>query len=135
MVGIEENKALVTEFFARQAALEIDRAFELVADDATWWMPGNLPFSGEYTREQIYEVYKSAETGFAEGPHLSVISVTAEDDRVALETEGHGRLHSGFEYSNTYHYLFRVRDGKIVSCRSHQDIHHVWEMLQEANPL
>jgi uncharacterized protein len=129
-MGAQENKELVRKYLSHQMKFEIDEAFEYVAPDATWWMPGHLPFSGTYTREKILEVFTSARQRFDGIPDMQIVSMTAEDDRVAVEIEGHGRMRTGREYSNTYHMLFRVRDGKIASCKNYQDIHHIWELMQ-----
>lgn len=134
-MGIEENKRLVLEFLARQYAHDIGRAFELVADDATWWMPGTLPFSGTYGKEQIQAIFSGVRERFVDPPVMRILNVTAEEDRVAVEVEGHGKMKSGLDYANTYHMLFRVRDGKIASCRNHQDVNHIREIMEaEANP-
>ncbi len=62
---------------------------------------------------------------FVAPPDMRIIAVTAEDDRVAVEVEGRGRMRSGIDFANTYHMLFRVQDGKIASCRNHQDLDHL----------
>jgi ketosteroid isomerase-like protein len=129
-MGIEANKRVVLEFLERQYAHRIPEAFELVADDATWWMPGNLPFSGTYTKEQIQAVFEGVLDRFVAAPEMEVLTVTAEDDRVAVEVEGRGTMRSGLDYFNTYHMLFRVRDGKITSCRNHQDLNHLREITE-----
>ena len=67
---------------------------------------------------------------YVEAPDMRIVSVTAEDDRVAVEVEGSGKMRSGFDYFNTYHMLFRVRGGKIASCRNHQDINHIRELME-----
>ncbi len=129
-MDIEENKRVVLEFLDLQYAHRIAEAFELVADDATWWMPGNLPFSGTYTKVQIQAVFEGVLDRFVAAPDMQVLNVTAEDDRVAVEVEGRGKMRSGLDYFNTYHMLFRVRDGKIASCRNHQDLNHLREITE-----
>ena len=127
----QENKELVRKYLAHQMKFEIDEAFaKYVAPDATWWMPGHLPFSGTYTREKIFDVFRNAKNRFDGIPKMEIVSMTAEEDRVAVEIEGNGKMASGLPYANTYHMLFRVRDGKIASCKNYQDIHHIWELMQ-----
>ena len=129
-MGIEENKRVVLEFLDHQYSFHMEEAFALVADDATWWMPGKLPFSGTYSKAEIRAVFDTVPSRFVGVPDMRITTVTAEDDRVAVEVEGHGTSVTGFEYDNTYHMLFRVRDGKIASCRNHQDINHIREMME-----
>ena len=45
---------------------------------------------------------------------FTIHSMTAEDDRVAIEAESYGEHASGKTYNNHYHFLMRLRDGKIV---------------------
>jgi ketosteroid isomerase-like protein len=124
-VGIEENKRVVLEFLDRQYAHRIPEAFELVADDATWWMPGELPVSGTYTKAQIQAVFEGVLDRFVAAPDMTIRAVTAEEDRVAVEVTGIGEMRSGLDFHNTYHMLFRVRDGLITSCHNHQDLDHL----------
>ena len=126
----EGNKRLVLEFLDHQYAFRMDEAFALVAEDATWWMPGTLAFSGTYTKAEIRAVFDTVPNRFVGVPDMEIQTVTAEDDRVAVEVEGRGTAVTGFEYHNTYHMLFRVRGGLIVSCRNHQDINHIREMME-----
>jgi ketosteroid isomerase-like protein len=129
-MGARENKELVRKYLSHQMKFEIAEAFEYVAPDATWWMPGHLPFSGTYTREAILAVFTNARERFDGIPDMKIVSMTAEEDRVAVEIEGKGKMRTGLPYANTYHMLFRVRDGKIASCKNYQDIHHIWELMQ-----
>jgi uncharacterized protein len=128
-MGIEENKAIVLDFLERLYAHRIEEAFELVAPDATWWMPGSLPVSGTYSKADIQMIFGGVRERFVEPPEMRIEAVTAEDDRVAVEVDGVGTMRNGFGYHNTYHLLFRVRDGAIVSCHNHQDLDHLRQML------
>jgi ketosteroid isomerase-like protein len=63
---------------------------------------------------------------------LDVLGTTAEADRVAMEAESHvlnpenGRL-----YNNFYHYLFRVRAGKLTLFKEYQDTLHLYDFVSE----
>ena len=129
-MGIAENKALVLEFLRHQYDHRIDEAFALVADDATWWMPGSLPVSGTYRKDEIQAIFAGVRDRFVEPPRMEIRTVTAEDDRVAVEVDGEGVMANGLEYRNSYHLLFRVRDGAIVECHNHQDLDHLRQMLE-----
>jgi len=48
------------------------------------------------------------------GPHVSIHSLTAEEDRVVAEFTSDGILVNGDVYHNEYLFLFRVRDGRIA---------------------
>jgi ketosteroid isomerase-like protein len=60
---------------------------------------------------------------------LRVVSVTAEDDRVAVEMEGDARNPlNGRSYGNIYFILMRVRDGKLHHYTEYQDTLHVFDV-------
>ena len=42
-----------------------------------------------------------------------------EDDKVAVEAQSYGEMNNGKLYENVYHFLFKVRDGKIYSVREY----------------
>ena len=46
-MGIEENKALVREYFRRMQAGEATVA-DLMADDVTWWVPQSSELGGTH---------------------------------------------------------------------------------------
>ena len=56
--------------------------------------------------------------------------MTAEGERVALEAESHGTHKSGKKYNNHYHFLFRIRDGKIAEIREYADTAHARDVLR-----
>jgi ketosteroid isomerase-like protein len=53
-----------------------------------------------------------------------IMFVTAEDDRVAMVTEGHALTVGGVTYNNMYHLLFQFDGDRIV---------HVWEFNDTAH--
>jgi len=63
--------------------------------------------------------HELAQMLFPEGFAYSVDSLTAEDDRVAAEVRGRGKLQSGEDYHNTYVFVFRIRDGRIAAVAEH----------------
>jgi ketosteroid isomerase-like protein len=62
---------------------------------------------------------------------LKIHAFTAEGDRVAIEAESHVLNPNGRIYNNFYHYLFRVRDGKLVLFKEYQDTLHMYDYLAE----
>ena len=63
-------------------------------------------------------------------PKMTILSTTAEDDRVAIEAESHGRLVDGRPYENQYHFLLRFdADGRVVEFKEYFDTLYVFETL------
>jgi ketosteroid isomerase-like protein len=58
-------------------------------------------------------------------------SMTGDEDRVAVEAKSHGELKNGKLYENAYHFLFRLRDGKLCSAREYSCSHLAQECFGE----
>jgi len=115
---LEANKKLITDFFAATSK-GYEHAEHMLADDVVIWA---APFTqtkedfkkGGVMLKQLYD-----------GPlTMTVKMIMAEGDRVAAETESYGKLKAGRIYTNKYCWVFRVRNGKIVSIHEHGDTHH-----------
>lgn len=115
----------------------------------------NLPhYKPRLTREEALTVWRSLFAGQYEDAHMAasgaeasrppaeedpahqlrmdVLGMTAEDDRVAMEAKSH-MIHpvTGRYYRNLYHFLFRVRDGKLTLFKEYQDTLHIYDFLAE----
>ena len=121
---MEENKAVVLEFLKRFSAGQFAPAFELLADDATWWVGGNFPLSGTRSKMEMAELLKGVAANMPSGLTLTPKGITAEGERVAAEVESYGKHKNGRTYNNQYHFLFVVKDGKIHVVREYLDTTH-----------
>jgi len=65
--------------------------------------------------------------------HFDIIGLTAEEDRVAIEATSTGIAdpNTGKKYSNFYHSLMRIRDGKVLLYKEYQDTLHVYDYVSE----
>ncbi|RVT93670.1 nuclear transport factor 2 family protein [Sphingomonas crocodyli] len=114
-MGVAENKDLAIRFINSISSGERDMS--LLADDITWWVPGR----GVLDRETFLQV-ANAFRAVRAGPFRMVIrNVTADEDRVAVETSGEGPLIDGSIYANDYHFLIRIEGGKIKEIREHNN--------------
>jgi ketosteroid isomerase-like protein len=66
---------------------------------------------------------------FPKGLQFEIKTLTAEEDRVAIEVESRGMHVSGRPYHNEYHFLMRIRDGRIVEFKEYLDTLHANEVL------
>jgi len=123
-------KETVSTFFTHFSAGEIDTAFELVADNATWWVPGDLPFSGTKSKSEYLQVVAAIQSGFPDGLSLVVTSIIAEDSTVAAEVASNGLHANGKTYSNKYHFLITVEGGKMVTIKEYMDTLHLFQLIQ-----
>ena len=128
-VSLEKNKEIVDLFFKRVTAGKIDAAFELVDDDVSWWVPGNLPFSGTKSKAEYLAVVNQITKGFPTGFELRATSLIAEADKVAAEVISSGTHINGKKYNNHYHFLIQVRKGKMINVKEYMDTLHLYQLI------
>lgn len=128
MNDTQPNKAVCARLFERFSAGDVPGVLDLMAEDATWWLPGKpgqLPVVGTRTKTQIAKLFHAMESQL-EGPlKMTVKSAIAEGDQVAMEVESIGHLKNGRTYNQEYHFRIQLRDGKISVVREYLDTLHV----------
>jgi uncharacterized protein len=127
----DRNRATAERFFELFSASDIDGALALMTDDATWRIPGKkelTPTAGVYTKERIGRLFRRMIENLSSGLRMTVLSSTAEADRVALEVISSGDLKNGRLYRQEYHFLMEFRDGKISAVREYLDTQHAHEV-------
>ena len=128
-MSVEENKDLARQFIDRFTANDIAGALELMTDDATWWIagkPDRLPAAGLYNKEQIARLLHNMVGQLPDGLKMTVKSLVAEGDKVAMEAESYGELRNGRVYNQQYHFLLTIREGRINAVREYLDTQHVY---------
>ena len=122
-MSLEANKQTALALL-RASAVHDGPAFEaLMHPEATYWVIGKphlFAYAGEQTREQIC-AYMASPTIFVGGVRSKFHTITAEDDRVAIEAEIEGTLPDGRVYTNVYHYLMWFKDGKVLRVKEYLD--------------
>ena len=119
-MNIEDNKRVARELLSASAVHDGAKFEALMHPEATYWVIGEkhlFPVSGEKTRTEIC-AYMATPSIFAD-VQSTIESMTAEDDRVAVETEFTGTLPDGRVYRNVYHYLMWFQDGKVLRVKEY----------------
>ncbi len=125
----EQNKQTVAEFLTLFSSGAVAETMAMMTDDATWWVAGTMPISGTYDK-QAFTKLLSGVLDTCTGPiRITPRAFTAEGDRVALEAESYTQTRSGRTYNNLYHFVFRVRDGKIAGVKEYLDTMHANTVL------
>jgi ketosteroid isomerase-like protein len=132
MVDLEKNKAVAKRFFELLSAGDADGLMAMYSDTFSCWTAGSLPFSGTHPRDEVKAMIQGVAGVFPSGWCFTVRTLTAEDDRVAAEAECRGLHVSGKRYDQRYHFLFRIRDGKIDELREYFDTMHANDVLCSA---
>ncbi len=121
-MSVEDNKRVAREFLAASAVHDGPAFAALMHPEATYWVIGEkhlFPVSGEKTRAEIC-AYMATPSIFADVQSI-IHTMTAEDDRVAVESEFTGTLPDGRVYRNVYHYLMWFRDGQVLRVKEYLD--------------
>jgi ketosteroid isomerase-like protein len=127
-MDLEKNKQIVRTFFEMLSAGRLKDAEALLADDATWLIPGRLEISGLMSKSRFAELLAQMWGSMPGGYRITPKGITAEGNRVAIETEGYGKLPDGRVYNNQYHLLFEMRGDKISAVREYADTQHAKEI-------
>lgn len=129
MSEIEANKALVSEFLQAMSNGDTEALLNAYADDGYVHTMGNTLISGKYDKAAIRAFADGIYDAFPQGIQFAVKSMTAEGDRVSVEAESVGEHASGQTYNNFYHFMFRVRDGKVASLTEYLDTELATDIL------
>jgi uncharacterized protein len=132
MTDTQANKAIAARLFESFSSGDIPGVLDLLADDATWSLPGKpgqLPVVGSRNKTQIGKLFHAMASQL-EGPlKMTVKSAIAEGDEVAMEVESLGHLKNGRIYDQEYHFRITFRGGKIIAVREYLDtllVQAVW---------
>jgi uncharacterized protein len=123
LMSTEDNRTLVLRFYELMSQLDFDSMFELLADDGTWTVAGNpelFHHSGVATKGERIAALTNFTKVF-DSLEQTVLSTTAEDDRVAAQMTSRCVTHSGLVYENELLVLIRCKDGKIATIYEHLD--------------
>lgn len=131
-MSVQDNKHIVRKFFGYFELSDIDSVLNLMAEDATWWVNGKphlFAGSGIKTKRQMEKIWHDMYSTLDGVLRMTLIDMLGEDDRVAAEVRSHASLKSGKVYENDYHFLVRLRDGKIVEVKEYADMMHAAEVF------
>jgi ketosteroid isomerase-like protein len=118
------NKQLVTRFIGLLNAGAHDEAVALLTDDFIWSIPESIPGGGEKSAAEFREMLTSVMALYESQPQYTIVSMTAESDRVSAELVGVGDLRNGNRFHNRYHMLFFLSDASIRRVNEYVDTHY-----------
>jgi hypothetical protein len=128
-MGIEENKALVREYFRRMQAGEAAVA-DLMTDDVTWWVPHSSELGGTHRGKAAVLAMMGKGVDLYQPPlRVTIEEMVAEREQVCVQLVVEAKTAAGLPYRNDYHFAFRVRDGRIAGVREYVDTKYASELL------
>ncbi len=129
---LKENKELIREFIKRMQNSDVEKLKTMITDDFSWWIIGKpeyLVTAGEHDKEYFLGFFKGSEL-FPEGPEFNIVSIMAEDNKVAAEATFKAKTAMGTFYENTYHFLFIIENGKVKRMKEYMDTYSAKRLLE-----
>lgn len=132
-MSTQENKQVVRRYFDAVNRGDVETITALLDDDASFWVPPSLPDGVEFRGKKMVLKLFTESVGLYDanaGLTVTIQCLTADEDRVAAELTIRGKAAAGgADYENWYHFLFRVRGGRIVEIREHLDSLYAYRTL------
>jgi ketosteroid isomerase-like protein len=128
---LDANKALATAFFGAITESRFDDAAAMLDPEGTWWALARR--ADRPTLVQLDRI-KGLANEAKGGMRFTIQSLTAEDDRVAVECEGYAEFDDRV-YNNLYCFLLRIADGRIAQLWMYDDTALGERILRGDKPL
>lgn len=131
-MDLKKNKELVKEFIVAMQNSNVEKLKTMITNDFSWWIIGKpeyLVTAGEHDKDYFLGFFKGSEL-FPEGPEFKIISIMAEDNKVATEATFKAKTAMGTDYENTYHFLFIIENGKIKRMKEYMDTFSAKRLLE-----
>lgn len=118
-----ENKRIIAEAFDGLSRADARAFLDAMADDFTWIIEGQCRFSRCYEGKEAVrsELIPPLFANFATDYRNHAEEIIAEGDRVVVLARGEVKTRSGEDYNNSYCFVIRMRDGKMVELREYMD--------------
>jgi uncharacterized protein len=118
---------LLKEYLGALQASDGEKMASMLAPDLQYWVSPGSDFSGNHGKASILKLLPLIFAAQAGPTKLTYHEITAEDNRVSVVADGTMPLKTGGNYDQTYHWLFKFRDDKIVVILEYVDILAVWK--------
>ena len=120
------KKEFVTRFFEYMGdGARRQPALDMMAPDASGWIPG----IGTWTKEQLADGMAAADRCFVGRIVPEILGITAEGDRLAVESVSDAQVVNGARYINRYHCLVVFDGDRIGEVREYCDTKYAADTL------
>ncbi len=135
-VSGSENKQFVEEIFRQLAQGNSGALGAAMAEECRWVFPGNWSWSGVWEpRSAVLDgLLRPLADQFADGYRNEADFVLSDGDRVVVQARGYATTTGGEPYHQTYCFIFRIADGRIVEVIEHCDTALVERVLKPLTP-
>jgi ketosteroid isomerase-like protein len=123
MSSASYNKALLQSVFAETAKGNGRPVVDLLSDDVRWTIIGTTAWSRTYSGKHavVKELLGPLSAQLGASNVITAKRFIAEDDLAVVEGEGHNHTASGKPYANSYCWVFRFREGRVIELTEYTD--------------
>ena len=123
MSAAADNKRIIAEVFDGLSRADGRAFFDAMDDGIVWIIEGQSRFSRRYDGKAAVqnELAPALFANFASDYRNHADAIIAEDDRVVVLARGEVKTVRGEDYNNSYCFVLRMNDGKIVELREYMD--------------
>jgi ketosteroid isomerase-like protein len=122
-MGAAENKQLFQRVFGELADGDPRPFAAILSEDVRWTVIGNTCHSGTYEGKQavLQELMASVMSRIVDRIAVTPHRFIADDEYVVVEFSGKSTTRDGKPYDNSYCWVHRVIDGKVVEVMEYLD--------------
>lgn len=125
----QSSKSVVEAFFRALGSGNAQAMAGLVTQDIVAVAHGTSVASGTRDYEGVIAALELLRQTTTDGITFEIISMTEEEDRISCEVQGSSTLVTGQPYNNRYHFLFRLKAGRICRIDEYFDTKLVDEVM------
>jgi ketosteroid isomerase-like protein len=117
------NKRIVSDAFDGLARADATAFLDLMTDDFVWIVEGQSKWSLRFDGKEAVQrdLIRPLFANFATPYRNLAEELIAEGDRVVVLCRGEVKTRAGKDYNNSYCFVLRMRDGKMVELREYMD--------------
>jgi ketosteroid isomerase-like protein len=119
---VEGNKDLIRRMFNAQLANDIAAYREILDDNLVWQVMQFGEMGRPRGKEEMIALLGLVHKNLGGGRwEKNIVAMTAEGERVAVEATASMELRNGNLYKQRYHYVYVIRNGRVVQAREYLD--------------
>lgn len=120
-MSVADNKKIVEKYFELMNEANPEKMLEYLSDDFLFESMLQKPKAFNFTwgKQDFATASGLMSEQMTKPLKIWIVSMMGEDEKVSVEAQSYGEMKSGKLYENVYHFLFKLRDGKIYNVREY----------------